>query len=186
MKRLLLLFAVAVLSLSAVASQPQRGYRGFIDWDNNLTQYDLWYKGNHKTYYYTGVSTSHGFQFNPNFFLGAGLGLQYNSFSKSYIVPVFLQARTDQRFGKFTPFGDLRVGYSCTDGGGLYLSPTIGYRFNWGRKAAVNIGVGLTVKGSSVDVFDIAYDDHGYMIMNKIGSDCQTKLMFAFRVGFDF
>ena len=186
MKRILLFLAIISISLGAVARQPQRGYRGFIDWDNNQTQYEVWYKGNHKTYFYTGVSTSHGFQFNPHFFLGAGLGVQYNKYSSGYIVPLFIQARTDQKFGKFTPFGDLRVGFSATDGGGLYLSPTIGYRFNWGRKAAVNIGVGLTVKGSNVDVFNIGYNDNGYMVAEQIGTEYRTKLMFAFRVGFDF
>lgn len=186
MKRIFLFLAIIAVSLGVSALQPQRGYRGFIDWDNNLTHYETWYQGNYKTYYSTGVSTSHGFQFNPNFFLGAGLGVQYTKYSSSYIVPVFLQVRTDQKFGKFTPFGDLRIGYSCTDGGGLYLSPTIGYRFNWGRKTAVNIGVGLTVKGSTVDVFNIGYSENGYTIMEQIGTEHRTKLMFAFKVGFDF
>lgn len=186
MKRFLLILTAAILSVGVFARQPQRGYRGFIDWDNNLTQYDAWYEGNHKTYYYTGVSTSHGFQFNPNFFLGGGLAVQYNKYSDSYVVPLFLQVRTDQKFGKFTPFGDLRIGYSCTDGGGLYLSPMIGYRFNWGRKVGVNVGVGLTVKGSTIDIFNVAVDINGYMQLEQIGTEYRTKLMFAFRVGFDF
>ncbi|MDE5594136.1 MAG: outer membrane beta-barrel protein [Muribaculaceae bacterium] len=186
MKRILLFLAIVTISLGASALQPQRGYRGFIDWDNNLTQYDVWYQGNHKTYFYTGVSISHGYQFNPNFFLGAGLGVQYNKYSDSYIVPLFIQVRTDQKFGKFTPFGDLRVGFSCTDGGGLYLSPSIGYRFNWGRKVGVNVGVGLTVKGSVVDIFEGKYYDDGIFNITQIGTEYRTKLLFAFRVGFDF
>ena len=151
-----------------------------------MTSYAEWTAGNNVTYFYTGVSTSHGYQFNPNLFLGAGLSIEYNKHSDSFIVPVFLQVRTDQKFGKFTPFGDLRLGYSCTDGGGIYASPTIGYRFNWGRKAAINIGVGMTVKGSSYDVFDIVTGDDGYQYMKYAGRSHQTKLMFAFRIGFDF
>lgn len=186
MKRISLFLAALSLTIIAFGRQPQRGYRGFIDWDNNLTSYSVWIPDNRVTYFYSGVSTSHGYQFNPNFFLGAGLSIEYNKYSDSFVLPVFMQFRTDQKFGKFTPFGDLRLGFSCTDGGGLYAAPVIGYRFNWGRKAGFNIGVGLTIKGSTVDIFDIGTDDEGYQYLKYVGHSHQTKLMFAFRVGLDF
>ncbi len=190
MKRISLILAVCLLAIGVFARQPQRGYRGFIDWDNNLTSYTEWTPDNHVTYYYTGVSTSHGYQFNPNFYLGAGLSLEYNKRSESYFLPLYLQARTDQKFGKFTPFGDLRLGYSFSDGGGLYVCPTIGYRFNWGRKFALNLGVGVTVKCSSPEIYNIDYaeDSDGYLhiVATYMGREHYTKLMFAFRAGIEF
>ncbi len=188
MKRILLLFAIVTLSLGAFARQPQRGYRGFIEWDNNIRREAGLLEGSRSNYLYTGLSTSHGYQFNPHFFLGAGVAVQiYNKYYTGWILPIYLQARTDQKFGKFTPFGDMRIGYSLTDGGGIYFSPMIGYRFNWGRKLGINVGVGLTVKQITYDIFDIGYDDNGYyniIATGKKGHYCDT--FFAFKVGFDF
>lgn len=188
MKRILLLFALATVSFGVFALQPQRGYRGFIDWDNNMHRYAQWVNPDVKeTHTYMGVSTSHGYQFNPNFFLGAGLSVQYNSYFSDWILPVFVHVRTDQKFGKFTPFGDMRIGYSLTDGGGIYLSPMIGYRFNWGRKLGINVGVGLTVKQIRYELFDLMYDDQGYVTISNTGKKSNdANFFFAFKVGFDF
>ncbi|MDE5553974.1 MAG: hypothetical protein K2J10_02190 [Muribaculaceae bacterium] len=188
MKRILLLFAIAAVSLGAFALQPQRGYRGFIDWDNSMRQYPQWMDFNKKVLRaYSGVSTSHGYQFNPNFFLGAGIAVQYNSNFKDWILPVFLHVRTDQKFGKYTPFGDMRIGYSLTDGGGVYFSPMVGYRFNWGRKMGVNIGAGLTVKQITYTIFDVGFDNMGFMNYIDTGKKGHhAYAFFAVKVGIDF
>lgn len=187
MKRILSLFAIAAISLSAFALQPQRGYRGFIDWDNNLDRYQ-WVGSNEKFIeMYTGVSTSHGYQFNPNFYLGAGVAVQYNKKFKEWILPVFMQVRTDQKFGKFTPFGDIRIGYSLTDGGGIYFSPMIGYRFNWGRKMGINVGVGLTLIGVKYTSGDLVYDEiNGYFTITNTKTVREIDTNFSFKIGIDF
>ncbi len=188
-KTILIALMLALIASVANAHQPEKGYRGFIDWNNDLTTYTEFYHGNRVTYYYSGASTSHGYQFNPSIFLGAGISAERCSRNSNYIVPLFLQIRTDQKFGRLTPFGDLKIGYSLTDGGGIYLSPTLGYRFNWGRRLGINLGLGVTVKGSKIDMYDINPEidpSTGYLMYKYIGTEHHTKVMFAFRVGIDF
>jgi hypothetical protein len=76
----------------------------------------------------------------------------------------FLNVRYDRSFNKFRPFGDIRIGYAqvgyalSDDTSGIYFSPTIGHRFDCGRKFGVNIGAGLTVesrKGGSDTFFTL-------------------------------
>lgn len=186
MKRKIFTLLLVMLAIGANCRQPERGYRGFVEWDNRLTSYDEFIPGNSVTYYYTGVSTSHGYQFNPYFFLGAGLAIDCSTRGGSAEILVFLQARGDFKFGRFTPFADLRGGYTLTNNGGWIFSPTVGYRFNWGRKVGVNVGVGLMLRVHNVDNYDVSINPDGYWIMTSSGQTHYTKAMFAFRVGFDF
>ncbi len=188
MKReIISLLAVSAIALSGMARQPQRGYRGFIDWSNSVRTEDVWGNGFRSTWYYTGFSTTHGYQIDSRFFVGIGFDLEHCSSYSDNMAAVFVDGRTDLKFGKFTPFGDLRVGFSMTDGGGLYFSPTIGYRFNWGRKVGVNIGAGLTLKGVTYDHYDIIFNPDGYVVIgNRVGKSHEYKPYFTFRVGFDF
>lgn len=182
------------MGLMAIARQPERGYRGFVDWNNDLTWYTTYDMGSSmlktsELYYYSGVSTSHGYQFNPHLFFGAGVGVESYVYADEYIVPVFLDVRTDQKFGGFTPFADLRIGASLTDGGGFYLSPSIGHRFNWGRRVGLNLALGFTLKTGKIDVFNITPVDNifgSYWDMQYIGQKTRTKMMFAVRLGIDF
>ncbi len=189
MRRIFITMILAAVTLMASARQPERGYRGFAEWNNSITSYEFYYWTGEKseTCYFSGISTSHGFQFNPNFFLGAGLSIEHSRKYNGYILPVFIQARTDQKFGKYTPFGDLRAGFSLTDGGGPYLSPSVGYRFNWGRKCGVNISAGLTLKWSHVDEYDIAQtpDGEGWYVTD-VKTRFDSKAFFSFRIGIDF
>lgn len=189
MKRKLFLPIVFLMAVCAFAREPERGYRGFVEWDNNLTT-------SHKsenisapatlTYWITGLSTSHGFQINRNMFLGAGVMVETDTEdTRIWTSPVYFQLRYDRMFGKFSPFADLRIGYNMCNGGGIYFSPTIGYRFNWGRKTNINIGLGLTVRGAKENkficteqdnIFDIRYDCTRNSVMS----------MFNIRLGFDF
>lgn len=161
---------IAIVSMAAFALEPQRGYRGFVDGNVDLTfKNDGGGESWVNTYY--GISTSHGFQFNPHFFLGAGLMWErvniHGSF-KNAEVPYFLQARTDWTFGRFPLYGDLRIGGVIRGDYRFYLSPTVGYRFNWGKKMNLNIGIGMTFRG------------YGW-------SDEKTlHPQLAFRCGFDF
>ena len=94
--------------------------------------------------------------------------------------------RTDQKFGKFTPFGDLRIGCHLTDGGGFYLSPSVGYRFNWGRKVGINIAAGISLRVRKYDLYEIIENQYGYYEYQKIGTTHHSTTFFSFRVGFDF
>lgn len=191
MKRLSVCAAAIALIASASAREPQRGYRGFVDWDNSITSY-LIDEGQRETVWYTGISTSHGYQFNPHFFLGGGLMLTKSTTFDMATLPIFVQTRYDNTWGRFTPFGDLRIGFNCSDGGGLYFSPTVGYRFNWGRKANLNLGVGLTLKGSTTENYRMVFIEdylgtgNSALDIEYLGKSHHTKAMFTIRLGIDF
>lgn len=174
-------FAVAVcLVLAAGAREPQRGYRGFVDWDNSIGPIDYLDRAgvggpghDRDTQWFSGLSTSHGYQINNHVFVGAGAMISGAVFT-SAMIPVFAQVRYDYERGKFRPFADLRAGYNLGDGdegGGVYLSPTVGYRCNWGRKANFNIGLGLTLRGASNVIHD---------------GDHYVDPLFTLRFGFDW
>lgn len=186
MKKFLSLICAICCISSICAREPQRGYRGFLEWSNDITSQkygETW----SKTFYFTGLSTSHGYQFNPNLFIGAGFELEREIDIDTWIAPIFAQVRTDQTWGKYTPFGDLRLGYNFTDGAGYFLSPTVGYRFNFGHKTNLNIGVGLTLRGYTADMYELSFDPQmGYYDATYIGTSHHTKAHFTFRVGIDF
>lgn len=187
MKRQIITFlAIASITISAIARQPARGYRGFIDWSNSYRTTAVWGPSDRLPTFYTGFSTSHGYQLNPMIYIGAGLDYEYCSKISSNILSLFAEGRADMQFDRYTPFGDIRLGYNFASGGGIYFSPSIGYRFNWGRKAGINLGLGLTLQGYSADVYEIINNPNGYVISTKIGTHHGAVAFFSFRLGIDF
>ena len=191
MKRFLIsMLAATAVAFGAKARQPESGYRGFIEWSNDYrTQKPFLGPESRINTLYTGFSTSHGYQFNPWLFVGAGIEYEYCSKLKEHIFIPFVHGRADMLFGKFTPFGEVRVGYNLVnDVGdqGFYFSPNIGYRFNWGRKVGINVGAGVSVLLSKVDSYDMVVDSNGYTTYYKIGSYYKKKAFFSFRIGIDF
>lgn len=102
------------------------------------------------------------------------------------MAPVFLQGRIDLKFGKFTPFGDLRLGANLAEGAGVYFSPTIGYRFNWGRKMGVNLGAGLSLAGYRAEHYEITVSDQNSLDFQYTGTHNHLRAYFSFRLGIDF
>lgn len=190
-----ILFILLVLAFVAPLSegrQPQRGYRGFIEWSNSLrsenfavlTSSGLGYE--RQSTFYTGFSTVHGYQINSKFFVGGGISLKHCSKIDNWIGPLFAMGRMDLELGKFTPFGDIRIGLNSMEGTGLYFSPSVGYRFNWGRKAGINVGAGFTLTSYKVENYEIQQGQSGYFELNYIGSEHRLRPYFSFRVGIDF
>lgn len=180
MKTKLLILLLTLCSFATQAREPQRGYRGFAD-------FDLYYFSE-KTpgystsdYLYLSVSTSHGYQFNPHLYIGAGF-----TFGGDSMLPFYVNARIDWKFGKFTPFGDVKIGYNLTGGGGVFFSPSVGYRFNWGRKVGINLGIGLTVKGYQTEVYEIIENPDGYQVIEYAGTERRNRSYLTIRLGIDF
>lgn len=163
MKRFIIIILLCFGAASAFARQPERGYRGFIDWSNYL-DLNLGFIGGDpgSSRIFTGFTTSHGYQLNSWLYVGGGAGFQINLDWKKYhnndgepcfIVPVFAESRLDARWGRFTPYLSVRLGANLSDHGGIYFSPMVGYRFNWGRKTAVNFGLGITLFGRRMPTY---------------------------------
>lgn len=194
MKRtILLLPAVIAVALVSEARQPERGYRGFFEWSNSVRSDNfgvLDIHGNLKTErqgtFYTGFTTSHGYQINPMFFVGAGLGMEHCGKLDNWVAPVFIQGRVDLKLGRFTPFGDLRLGANIAEGAGVYISPTVGYRFNWGRKTGVNLGAGLSLAGYKAEHYEGTVTGPDSYEIQYIGTRHHIRPYFSFRLGIDF
>ena len=194
MKRtFLILLSILSLALSAQGRQPQQGYRGFLEWSNNMHSETFGYLGNHGNIYlyrencfFTGVSTTHGYQINPYFFIGGGLDLEYCHKSEHWLAALYLNSRYDMHLGNFTPYADVRLGASLTEGAGVYFSPTIGYRFNWGRKVGLNLGLGLTLAGYKTEHFEGTGTDEGGYQIQYTGTKNHVRANFSFRAGIDF
>ncbi|MDE6310579.1 MAG: hypothetical protein K2L96_02020 [Muribaculaceae bacterium] len=189
MKKIALILCALALSCSAFAQQPAKGYRGFADWSNSFAAYK-WAGDESKTaLWFTGIFTSHGYQFTPNLFLGGGVGFEASTKMGLWTVPVFAHLRTDQQWGDFTPFGDLRIGYNVADGGGLYLCPSIGYRFYAGGAFAMNISLGMTLRGSKRELYEVGHVDDNLdtpTVAVRHTDGHKLKAMFNFRIGMDF
>lgn len=196
MKRIvILLLAVIALACASGARQPKRGYRGFLEWSSSVRsdRFGVFNnEGNIGTVrrgsFYTGFSTSHGYQINSKFFVGAGLGMERcnNDNIDNWIVPIFVEGRLDLKYGRFTPFCDLRIGANAAEGVGAYISPTVGYRFNWGRKMGVNIGVGLTLAGYRAEHYMLDMTGPDSYTLHYIGTKHHFRPYFSFRLGIDF
>ena len=194
MKRtIILILATITLCQVAEARQPGRGYRGFLEWSSSLRSENFGYLDmngnlmiNRENTFYTGFSTSHGYQINPLFFIGAGLGMERCGSLDNWVAPIFIEGRIDLKFGKFTPYGDLRLGANVAEGAGVYFSPTIGYRFNWGRKMGVNLGAGLTLAGYRVEYYEGTITGPDSYEIQYVGTKRHIRPYFSFRVGIDF
>ncbi len=142
--------------------------------------------GNHEAYFYYGASTTHGRQFNPHLFVGGGMDLEYNPSFGRTIFALYAAGRTDWQFGRYTPYGDVRLGLSTSGGGGVYFSPTVGYRFNWGRKASINVGLGLTLKSKNMESYDFTILPDGSGLLTPLGRKHLAECLFAIRLGVEF
>lgn len=148
---------------------PLKGYKGFIDFgylgdvsDNNASKIQL--------------STSHGYQFNNHFFLGAGLALDYYTDGELASIPVFVDFRANFINKKVTPFAEVKTGYSMGDIQGVYFSTGIGVRFSLKGKKAVNVSLQYDYLQYN-DCYDYYYGS--YYDTYDLGG-------FGFKVGFEF
>jgi len=135
-------------------------FRGFVDLGYSMgfgaPRCDYWL-----------IETSFGYQFTPNVYLGAGVGLHkfkadINSFpmrtdyaepkpndpdlDKFPFVPLYADVRYNLRSENFnTPWASLKVGGSVFNHGGVFVSPSIGFHFASSQFFSFNIGVGYAL-----------------------------------------
>lgn len=175
-------------ALSAAAKQPERGYRGFVEWSSSIRSYassSVGFTDKDNISYLTGLSVTNGYQLSPMWFVGAGISFEAETSGYDYILPIFIEGRADFKFGKITPFADLRVGYGLNYSN-IYLSPTVGYRFNWGRKLGVNVGVGATLTRWKFARFKLVETSDDTWIYEQTSNSRRLLGFFSFRVGIDF
>lgn len=167
--------------MTAAARPLKRGYRGFADWNGEIGRTT----SGSEVFGFTGISTSHGYQFNPNLFVGGGLWVQGCTFAVDkpglgmvwFVLPVFLQTRADFTLDKYPVFVDLRLGgnplfgFNPGDGDAMdrvFFAPSVGVRKAISDRVSWNLGVGVSV--------------HAFIGDGEGG----CAIMPAVRVGFDF
>lgn len=150
------------------------GYRGFAEFGYTLGV------GDGDGFDRVNVLTSHGYQIIPQFFIGAGVGLNYYYDSENVSIPLFAHLRSDFLDNDITPFAEVRVGYSVADVKGFYLNPAIGCRFSVSDNLALNVSVGYTMQKHDLVGYTYNYGflGEGTKKINIGGLD--------FRVGIDF
>ena len=192
---LILIFLIPGL-LQTEAAQPERGYRGFVEWANEASIDVSLHDSPTDSKYYTGVSVSQGYQFNPYLFVGGGIMVEQlidagdlEDGNRIYSAPVFAEVRSDMKFGRFTPFVDARIGYNFSNYGGIYFSPMVGYRIGIYRKIGINISVGYSMTGNRNTIEKVVTNlgPDGMSGTNTTYHRTHTfNGTFAFRLGFDF
>ncbi|MDN0050556.1 hypothetical protein QVO10_14430 [Bacteroides gallinaceum] len=104
-----LLFALITLSIAPTTSNVQT-YKGSIEGGRTLHTDDM---GLFST---TDIYTTHGFQFNPYLYVGAGAGIRLGD---SYTaIPIYADVNYTMLKKKVSPFIDAKIGYSLLDESG--------------------------------------------------------------------
>lgn len=164
MKRIVFAIIAVCASIMTVNAQNldlnYKGYRGFADVGYSIGTSD--YDFGRVT-----ISTSHGYQFNPYIFLGAGVGLQFSSSYKTkdmdialdereskVDIPIFANIHSTFLKKKFSPFADLRAGCYVNNGGGLYFNLAVGCRMATVGKQGAYISLGYSAEKLEFETFD--------------------------------
>lgn len=93
------------------------------------------------------INTTHGYQLNENFFIGAGVGMSVykpDGFNFDVLsIPLYADARANLELnGSVSPFADLKIGYAIADVKGFFFNPSIGIRVDMNGSMGLNFGVG--------------------------------------------
>ena len=129
-------------------------------------------------------STSHGYQFSPYFFLGAGIGVDYHFGWETVFMPIFANARAYFIDGKISPFMDVKIGYSPVDDSGLfYFTPSVGVSFGTSKKCAVNLSIGYNLQRVMMYVYRYVPEYDHY---NLLYDSRESLHGLSFKLGFEF
>ena len=188
-----LFFAIAVMFLTSMAHAQNvatNTYRGFVDAGYSIGIGDYPF-GRFE------VNTSHGYQFNPYFFLGAGLGFHFMSSYETdgmeialderdskVDIPIFANVRCNFSKKKVVPYIDLKGGTFVTNNGGMYANASVGCRISLNEKRAVNIAVGYTSEKLEFETFD-SFIDHTSMDYIRSATKRTTESI-SIKLGFEF
>ncbi len=159
MKKIFLLLTVVTFVMNSNAQSRSKGYKGFVDagYSIGVGDYDF---GRFE------INTSHGYQFNPYIFLGAGAGLHFmSSYETSDMdipldvrdsevdIPIFANFRCNFIKKKVSPFVDVRGGTYVTNHGGLYVNASVGCSVTLNEKQAVYLAVGYSSEKLEFETF---------------------------------
>lgn len=181
---------------NAGGRDPQKGYRGFVESESFFVpNFAFIFGDGGSSDFWSGMSTVHGYQLNPHLFIGAGMSCVWmfndaddmSEGTEIKYLPLFADVRTDWRFGRFTPFADLRIGWNLLRHGSFSGALTIGYRFNWGRRVSLNLALGVNMRGYRCEEYQSGWlPDSGPWVRPTGTFRTAYDVMPVLRVGIDF
>jgi len=152
-----------------------RGFRAFLDY---AYVHGIGKEQNYRFEYMGSI----GFQFNPIFYIGTGLGFDMTLNSKDSSLPVFINPRINFLDDDKTPFWDVKVGYSVAEGKGFYCSTSLGMSFTKNGKRAFNLGLVYSLQNAKYyDWSD--YEPKEWISKKPIYHGLAIKLSYEFGIG---
>lgn len=190
MKKIFLLLTMVLASMGCFA-QTNSGYRGFADlgYTIGVGDYDF---GRFE------ISTTHGYQVCPYFFVGGGVGFHFMESYKTkgmdialderdskVSIPLFADFRGTFTKTKFSPFVDLKLGYFVTNNDGFYSNISAGCRMALKGNMGISLAVGYTFEKLQFETFDRFSNPGHNMNYSRSGRklDCEGVTV---KVGFEF
>ncbi|MBQ9217056.1 MAG: outer membrane beta-barrel protein [Muribaculaceae bacterium] len=143
MKKLFVTLVVTAMVATVAFAQDAKSYRGFTDLSYTLGVGDTSEDFDRFT-----LSTTHGYQLDDMFFVGAGLSFEYVRDAAVALVPIYADVRMDipLRSRNIKPFVDAKVGYAAGQLDGFYFAPTVGVRVPVRFVQAMNFGLGYKLQ----------------------------------------
>lgn len=194
--RKIMIALLMFFSLTSQAQSLQKGYRGLVDvgychYTSQLAPSTF------------EITTSHGYQFNPYIFLGAGIGFDftgkcewgevagrpYNKRDSKVDIPVFFNARANFTKTKFSPFADVRIGTYVNNDGNIYANASIGCRYAINDIIGLSFAVGYEIRKVTVKQINMEsgtkYNNYKSEFYYTDRPD-QNVDGFVFKLGVDF
>ncbi len=134
-KHIITLLTLCLICITANArGYRPSGYMGFVE-DATVTDFST---------VFGGITTTHGYQMDPNLFVGGGIGVIVNYENTDFVgVPLYADARYNfMGTRKVTPFAEARVGYCFADMEGFYASPSAGVDIALTEKFGLQFALG--------------------------------------------
>ena len=134
---------VATLFATTAFAQNAKSYRGFTD-----LSYTLGVGETSEDFDRFTLSTTHGYQLDDMFFVGAGVSFEYVRDAAVALVPIYADVRMDipLRGRSIKPFVDAKIGYAAGQVDGFYFAPTVGVRVPVKFVDAMNFGFGYKLQ----------------------------------------
>lgn len=154
MKRVICTGLLCLMALWAKAGDevkvPHRGYVGSVEAGFAAGAGDMAHDRGE-------ILVVNGYRLNDVFSVGIGTGVQIWRVSQQVTLPLFADVEATFLQSVISPYADFRLGYcwglsedEMLPKDGLYISPTVGFRWGMGRNTAVKLGVGYLVQGSKI------------------------------------
>ena len=182
MKKIFLTAMIVLGCIFSVSAQEKvqvpSGYQGFLDM-NNLYTFSKDINNS------IGVSTTHGFYFNPKAYVGLGMGFETNN--DYFLMPFYAAIHYNLNYARpVSPIMRLRLGSYLGDGFGTYADLALGVRFASKRDFAVSIMVaGTFFEGYKDEIYHEWIDENGCWQYDYVESKIQPSGV-GLRIGIEW